>query len=301
MRQISFLLVLSALLLPPAAASAQSRQELDARLRAVEAHIRAEQPQGGDASTMRMMQQLDVMERQIRELTSRVEELGYENRQLRQDYETLRQDMMSMIGGGSASEGGDGYASGDFGDSEEGDDGFGNEDSTGPVDLTEADADAEGGGDFAIVDPDDPNAEAKRNATRALGSSPVNAADPDVLFARAQTRLMEGDYPAARNAFETFVEEAEGDERAGEAWFWVGRTRFIEGESAAAADAYIQSMQAGGPKAPDAMVQLGVALADLGETEDACDTLSAVPDQFPGASESVLDAAERESRNAGCG
>lgn len=297
MRQISLFLVLSALLLP-AAASAQSRQELDARLRAVESHIRAEQSQGGDASTVRMMEQMDTMERQIRDLISRVEELSYENRQLRQDYDTLREDMMSMLGGGSSASGGDDYAAGDFGgDDESGD--FGDSDAGGPVDLTEAEA--EGGGDFAIVDPDDPNAEAKRNATRALGASPVDAAAPDVLFARAQTRLMEGDYPAARNAFETFVEQAEGDERTGEAWFWIGRTRFIEGASAEAADAYIQSMQAGGPKAPDAMVQLGVALADLGETEDACDTLTAVPDQFPDASESVMAAAERESRNAGCG
>ncbi len=298
MRHISLLLVLSALLLP-AAASAQSRQELDARLRAVESHIRAEQSQGGAASTVRMMGQMDTMERQIRELISRVEELSYENRQLKQDYETLRDDMMSMIGGGSSLGGGDDYASGDFdngADDEDGD--FEDTGSNGPVDLTEADA---AGGGYAIVDPDDPNAEAKRSATRALGSSPVSAADPDILFARAQTRLMEGDYPAARNAFETFVEEAEGDERTGEAWFWVGRTRFIVGESAEAADAYIQSMQAGGPKAPDAMVQLGVALADLGETEDACETLAAVPGQFPDASESVIDAAERESRNAGCG
>lgn len=295
MRQISLLLLLSALLLPPAAASAQSRQELDARLRAVEAHIRAEQSQGGDAATLRMMQQLDTMERQIRELTSRVEELGYENRQLEQDYETLRQDMMSMIGSGtSAAVGGDGAMDG----AGDGHDGFGDEASSGPVDLTEANAE---GGDFVIVDPDDPNAEAKRNATRALGASPVDAAEPDVLFARAQTRLMEGDYPAARNAFETFVEEAEGDNRTGEAWFWIGRTRFIEGQSAEAADAYIQSLQAGGPKAPDAMVQLGVALAELGETEDACNTLAAVPEEFPDAGESVLNAAERESRNAGCG
>lgn len=298
MRQISLLLVFSALLLAPAAASAQSRQELDARLRAVEAHIRAEQSQGGDASTVRIMQQLDVMERQIQDLTARVEELGYQNRQLRDDYETLQQDMMSMIGSGSSSgSGGDYDSAGENGEGDSGGGDFG-DDGAEPVDL----GGSGGNGDYAIVDPDDPNAEAKRDATRPLGGSPVDpGSDPDILFARGQTRLMEGDYPAARNAFEGFVDEAEGDERVGEAWFWIGRTSFIEGESAAAADAYIQSMQAGGPKAPDAMVQLGVALAELGETQDACDTLNAVPDQFPDARDSVLEAAERELENAGCG
>lgn len=285
----------------PQDASAQSRRELDERLRAVEATMRQMESRqmSGDPAAVRMLTRVDDLERQIQNLTSQVEEVKYENRQLKRQYEALQEDMFAVMDrGGAAGEEGEEAFNGNSGARNYSSNSGGSGD-RGPVSLVD-DPDA----DVAIVNPDDPNAEAKRAATRPLGSSVMDSrdmnADPDLLFAQAQTRLNEGDYGAARAAYQDFLAAAPDDPRRGEAFFWVGRLQLIEGESAIAAESLMQAMQAGGPRAPEAMVQLGVALVDMGQKNDACQTLGAVSQQFPQASDSVLQAASRERSRAGC-
>ncbi|MBA4800683.1 MAG: tetratricopeptide repeat protein [Euryhalocaulis sp.] len=285
----------------PQDASAQSRRELDERLRAVEATMRQMESRqmSGDPAAVRMLTRVDDLERQIQNLTSQVEEVKYENRQLKRQYEALQEDMFAVMdrGGAAGGEGEEAF-NGNSGARNYSSNSGGSGD-RGPVSLVD-DPDA----DVAIVNPDDPNAEAKRAATRPLGSSVMDSrdmnADPDLLFAQAQTRLNEGDYGAARGAYQDFLAAAPDDPRRGEAYFWVGRLQLIEGESAIAAESLMQAMQAGGPRAPEAMVQLGVALVDMGQKNDACQTLGAVAQQFPQASDSVLQAASRERSRAGC-
>jgi len=274
-----------------APAEAQSRRELDERLRAVESTLRTIEPRvmTGDPAAVRLLERVDDLERQIQSLTSQVEELEFENRKLRRDYDALREDMFALMDPAAGLESGQsGAAPGD-----------GAAASAGPTSLVD-----DPNEDVAIVNPDDPNAEAKRAATRPLGASVADArqvrADPDFVFAQAQTRLTEGAYGQARAAYEEFVSLAPGDPRRSEAYYWIGRIQLIDEEPAAAADSFIQAMQSDGPKAPDAMVQLGVALSRLGETGEACRTLGAVSREFPGADRSILDAASRERGRIGC-
>lgn len=294
-----FLLLILAVSLP-LEASAQSKRELDARLRAVEGSMRDMQTRqnAGDPAATRLLTRVDDLERQIQSLTSQVEETRYENRQLKRQYEALREDMFSMMRDGA---GGDLDGESYSGDGENGRRSYSVNDDGGnsPVSLVD-DPDA----DVAIINPDDPNASAKRAATRPLGANVQSAsqmsADPDLLFAQAQTRLNEGDYGAARRAYENFLDAALDDSRRGEAYFWVGRLQLIEGESADAAQSLMSAMQAGGPKGPEAMVQLGVALVDMGQINEACRTLGAVKQQFPNADSKVLQAASREADRADC-
>ena len=69
-----------------------------------------------------------------------------------------------------------------------------------------------------------------------------------------------------------------------------------------AAEGFLEGFQADpkGPKAPDSLLKLGMSLANLGKNEDACTAFSHLIDNFPNASNVVLDRARQESNNRGC-
>jgi len=301
MRLLISLLALTAL--AATSAQAQSRRELDERLRAAEAAIAQMQAdqQGGDPAVIRLLERVDSLERQVADLTSQVEEARFENRQLRRNYETLQEDMFSLLNASVLDENGEPVegaqlavdpalnraARSEFGDGD-----------GGPVSLTDPNQ------DVAIVNPDDPNAEAKRAATRPLGAEVAPArqfdADPDFIFAQAQTRLNEGAFISARENYQRFLELSPDDRRAGEAHFWVGRVQMIEDRPAAAAQSFIAAMERDGPKAPEAMIQLALALDSLGQTSEACRTLSAAPREFPDAGTGFQRALNDARSETGC-
>ncbi len=304
-------LVLSILIAVTSAAPAmaQSRRELDERIAALEALVRGRT----DDAAVRNLDRINSLEAQIRSLTGQVEELQFKNRQLETRLETLQEDMMSAYGGGAA------FAAG--------------EDGAGPVPLGPGGGE---GGDLAAIDPNDPFAQQRAAAVRPLGAGgdvpgaraggaanmgggtmgagelgaepgvDMNYAptgdSPDLLFARGRTRLFEGAFTDALEAFAEFLDIAPDDARAGEAYFWVGSIYRTEEQPVEAADALVKSLQAdpNGLMAPEAMVQLGAALAAMGETDRACQTLTAATSQYPDMDQTVRATATRERRNAGC-
>ena len=53
-------------------------------------------------------------------------------------------------------------------------------------------------------------------------------------------------------------------------------------------------------KAPDNLMKLGMTLAQLGESGQACLTFSEVPARYPNADQNVLRRTEIEACRAGC-
>ncbi|KAA5802350.1 tetratricopeptide repeat protein [Alkalicaulis satelles] len=271
--------VLTALALA-APADAQSRRELQMRLDNLEARLAQMETnaQAGDPLAETLLMRLDALEREQRVLTGEIERLTHENRQLRQQIEQSRTASRAMHGedNGTAFEGAHPVLGSDE------------------------------------IDPDDPFGEARAGAVQPLrlpdnGGSPArpdasSASDPDALFARARTRLLDGDFAGARDGFQTFTERHGDHPQAGEAWYWLGETHFVNGDLQDAADAYIASLRADqrGGRAPDALVRLAASLAGLGQTSRACQLLGSFPREYPNASQDARRRAERERTRIGC-
>lgn len=85
-----------------------------------------------------------------------------------------------------------------------------------------------------------------------------------------------------------------------QAHFQRGEALVGAGETKSAARAYLNAFSGApdGPSAPDALFRLGQSLGALGQTSEACVTLSEVGKRFPG-NPTVTDA-EAERGRLGC-
>ena len=111
------------------------------------------------------------------------------------------------------------------------------------------------------------------------------ASDADEAFRRARQLLLEGQYVAAGNAFQGFVDNYGDTANGPEAHYWLGETLYIRGLYADAATAYIDSIR-GWPQtrwAPDAVVKLARSLTALNKAPDACRTLTEFDRRYPAA------------------
>ncbi|WP_203293789.1 tol-pal system protein YbgF [Maricaulis parjimensis] len=288
MKYLSLPVLLAALVITSPAQS-QSRRELAERIDATEVRIGELEDQfmAGDPVAETLMRRLDEMEYQLRELTSETERLAFENRQLRQQISEMEAQQAAAV-------------------------------EEPPMMDDEAMAwmqeglDPETGESVAIVDPNDPHAEARAAATGVLGAPSGNgggmplpaaeARDPAELFAEAHGQLLDGNFDGAQSGFETFVNENPDHELSGQAWYWLGETFFVRSDFAAAADAYIAALRAqpSGEKAPDSLVRLAASLNGMGRQADACATLGRFSGQFPNASAASRARARREAVRAGC-
>ncbi len=261
-------------------AEAQSRRELGERIDATEVRIGELESQflAGDPVVDTLMQRLDAMDYQVRDLTGLVEQLQFENRQLRQQVESLQMQVAPpppAIADDAAA--------------------FMNEG------LETLPAGAEPLDDVPGADPE--FATARANATGVLGAEmdPV-AVDPDQAFDAARSRLLDGDFDGAQLGFEAFVARFPDHGNSGEAYYWLGETFFVRDDFGSAADNYIASLRAqpDGAKAPDALIRLAASLRGLGRVDEACGTLNQFSRQFPNASPESRERASREAVRANC-
>jgi tol-pal system protein YbgF len=113
-------------------------------------------------------------------------------------------------------------------------------------------------------------------------------------FDRARAAYEGGDYAQAAQLFETFTQTYPGGPMSAEAHFLRGQSEAQQGEWSRAARAYLDAFTANpeGSRAPAALVQLGGALGQLGQTDEACLTLGEVVARYP------ADPAAREAEAA---
>ncbi len=119
-------------------------------------------------------------------------------------------------------------------------------------------------------------------------------------FAAARADLDGGAYAAAIAKLDAFSQSYPGSPLAVEAHFMRGTAHEGQGDTAAAARAYLESFSAApsGEFAPKSLYKLGASLGILGQNNEACLTLGEVEVRFP-ESEAVLDA-RSAMRNLGC-
>ncbi|MDG3042030.1 tol-pal system protein YbgF [Roseicyclus marinus] len=119
-------------------------------------------------------------------------------------------------------------------------------------------------------------------------------------YERALAAYESGDYATAAQLFEAFTQTYPGGPLSAEAHFLRGRAEAEQASWSRAARAYLDAFTANpeGPRAPAALVNLGTSLGQLGQTDEACLTLSEVGLRYPG--DPATSEAEAARLRLGC-
>jgi tol-pal system protein YbgF len=90
--------------------------------------------------------------------------------------------------------------------------------------------------------------------------------------------------------------------QAADAQFWLAESLYQQGDYRDAANAFLAVYKGAqqSPKAPDALLKLGMSLSALGEKNAACATLGEVERKYPGASAALMSRVDAEADRAGC-
>jgi tol-pal system protein YbgF len=125
---------------------------------------------------------------------------------------------------------------------------------------------------------------------------------PGEQYERAFNLLRAANYPDAEKAFKDFIDKNPKDKLIDNAKYWYGETLYVRArfdESAVAfADAYQQNPL--GTKAPDSLLKLGMSLANLNKTSDACVTLLELKTKYPHAQETIKARTDEERGRLKC-
>lgn len=118
-------------------------------------------------------------------------------------------------------------------------------------------------------------------------------------FERAKASFDQEDFEAAANRFQAFTDTYQGGPLTGLAHLLRGEALQKVGKTSSAARAFLESYSGtpNGPTAPTALLKLGLSLEGLGQTQEACITLSEVTVRFPQSDASV----EAQAARAGMG
>jgi tol-pal system protein YbgF len=153
-----------------------------------------------------------------------------------------------------------------------------------------------------------PAALASKKPGGTLGSIPADAVSADAggptpqqQYDGAVELLSRAQYSEAQTAFRTFVAANPTDQLAGPAQFWVGDIAFTQKDYQGSAKAFAEVLKRYGktPKAPEAMLKLGLSLLQLNQKKEGCTTLGALKVKYPAAKKEI-DRARARAAEAGC-
>jgi tol-pal system protein YbgF len=136
--------------------------------------------------------------------------------------------------------------------------------------------------------------------TFVAGAVPFS--DSKQQFDSAKAAYKAGQYADAEALFKAYLDANKGVANAADAVFYIGETYMQRSRPREAAEQYLK-VSTEYPKsriAPDAMVRLGLALAKLGNNEQACATFAEVGRRYPTARSEVKRAADREIQAHRC-
>jgi tol-pal system protein YbgF len=227
---------------------------------------------------------LNDLEQSLRELRGQVEGLAFQVKQLNEQLEFARKETNFRLG---ALEGGAPAAA-----------------------VSAPPLPASPGAPKALkVSPDTAGSNQGARQPGSLGTIPADAVDaaepaatPRQQYDAAVELLSRAQYAEAQSAFRTFVAANPKDDLTGPAQYWVGEISFTQKDykNAAVAFADVLKRFSKTPKAPEAMLKLGLSLFELNQKKEACTTLNSVKGRFPNAPKAVLDRAAKRFAEAKC-
>ena len=138
--------------------------------------------------------------------------------------------------------------------------------------------------------------------TTAMSEKILPDASPENQYKFAVSFIKIGDYETAELALREFVDNNPKHQLAGNAQYWYGETFRVRQLYQDAATAYLDGYQKypKSNKAPVNLLKLGVMLVQIGEKEQGCSMILGIKDQYPKASQSIIQKAEYEKKKFNC-
>jgi tol-pal system protein YbgF len=124
---------------------------------------------------------------------------------------------------------------------------------------------------------------------------------PEQVYEGAYDQYTNRQFGEAEAGFRLFLSRHRDHELAGNAQYWLGETYYVQGKYKDAARSFLAGFQTypKSPRAPNALVKLGMSLNKLGQKEQACGAFAEVPKKYPAAAD-ARNQALREMKRAGC-
>lgn len=138
---------------------------------------------------------------------------------------------------------------------------------------------------------------------QTLSNSNSGEGDPTLQYEQAFADLKNERYPQAQKGFEDFLKTHENHVLASNAKYWLGETFYVQGNFDRAARVFAEGYRSypDSPKSPDNLLKLGISLAALGKTDDACVALGQLPKKHANGPGPVLSRGVQEMERLGCG
>ncbi len=141
------------------------------------------------------------------------------------------------------------------------------------------------------------------DAAVTTGAAPTtNPRDDTAAYDAAYALLKKGDFPAAENAFQSFMKDYPNSKLVGNANYWLGETYYARGQFEQAvgifADGFTKYKD--NSKAADNLLKLGMSMAKLNKNTEACTAFSSLPVEFPNAADSLKNRAVAEAKKLSC-
>ena len=157
-----------------------------------------------------------------------------------------------------------------------------------------------------------PAVEAKLPASVAVAPPPATPeatpaalppGNPEQQYNFAFDLLRKRDWSGAEGALRAFIKSHPDNELTGNAYYWLAETFYVRSDLEQAAVYFARGYQdfPDSLKASANLLKLGMSLARLGRTDDACLTFQELGERFPNSSPADRQRAAAESRRAGCG
>jgi tol-pal system protein YbgF len=121
-------------------------------------------------------------------------------------------------------------------------------------------------------------------------------------YDQAVALMRNGQYEAAEKNLSVFLAKYSKSKYAPAATYGLGESFFLRGRNREAAEKYLEitTKYPQSAQAPDALLRLGEALAALGAHEQACASFSEIGVKYPGSPARIRDAAQRASKKQQC-
>lgn len=133
-------------------------------------------------------------------------------------------------------------------------------------------------------------------------SLPVATDSPASHYEQAFALLRDKNYEAAGTAFEDFLKRWPNHELSANAKYWLGESWYVRNNFERAARVFAESYQQApkGPKGPDNLLKLALSLNGMGKKDEACLTLAQLKKEYGASTSPILARAAQEGTRIGC-
>jgi tol-pal system protein YbgF len=290
----------------PSPLRADDLHRLTAELAAIRGDVELAQLQEPALRTAALEVRIARLEEELRRLTGRIEEVEYDQRQLAARMDRFVADLDARL---PTTAGDSGFAAPPAGPPEQqAAVPSALETPEPPVSGIEPDAAARQGYVLGTIPEDALRGQPAPRVPELPAPTPgaqarLQPQGADAGYQDALDLLQAGKWADAEQAFASFVQEHPDDPRAPNASYWLGETYFFRKDYPTAAAVFARNYRTygeTGPRAPDNLLKLGMALAAMGDRDRACQTFAELAKRHANAPAPVRQALSRERSAAGC-